>query len=146
MTEFVHLNIGWNANPNAPNPQAAPDGDDLVLGFGLNYFAYENFAAGEKGYIRFQSCTRYRFNSVNDEGWYQGQCRFSKLAPKWGEFYEVIGDFEDQKPVVEWISHATASVHQRNFLFYFRDNTFECSAGDWSIEKSDRNALNRPPS
>jgi hypothetical protein len=26
---------------------------------------------------------------TNDEGWYLGQCRFSKVAPTWGEFYHV---------------------------------------------------------
>lgn len=46
------------------------------------------------GVIRFKNCARYRFGPENDEGWYLGQCRFSGIAPDWGEFYKVNGDLK----------------------------------------------------
>lgn len=145
LTKFVHLNHGWNAEPNAPEPWVEADGDDLVLGFALNSFVYDTFDADDVGYIRFASCARFRFSDVNDEGWYRGQCRFSAAAPAWGEFYEVIGDFKDQAPNIVWTPHAPATGTQRNFLFYFRDSAFEGSAQDWSIDLRARNALKRIP-
>jgi hypothetical protein len=141
LTEFVHLNHGWNADPNAVDPCVEDDGNDLVLGFALNSFGFTAFVKGDRGYIRFHDCSRFRFSSVNDEGWHRGQCRFSALAPKWGEFYEVTGDFKDTANDIVWTFHATASADPRNFLFYFKDNTFECSARDWSFDQADRNAL-----
>lgn len=143
MTTFVQLNHGWNAEPNAPGPRVGGDGDDLVLRFALNAFQFQAFAVDDEGFIRFHACSRYRFSSVNDEGWHRGQCRFSELAPNWGEFYEVIGDFKDDGPGIVWTPHAPATGTQRNFLFYFRDNAFECSAQNWSFDQIDENALRR---
>ena len=142
-TAFIQLNEGWNAQPNAPLPQANVDGDDVVLRFRLNAFSFEMFSREDLGFLRFHACSRYRFTSVNDEGWHRGQCRFSGLAPRWGEFYEVIGDFKDDAPDIVWTDHAAAAEGQRNFLFYFRDETFECSARDWSFDKDQENALLR---
>ncbi len=143
MSNFVHLNHGWNADPNAADPRVEHDGDDAVLSFALNAFEFEAFAKGDMGYLRFHDCSRYRFTHVNDEGWYRGQCRFSGLAPRWGEFYEVTGDFKDTANDIVWTFHAAAAEGQRNFLFYFKDNTFECSARDWSFDQAERNALKR---
>lgn len=80
-TKFDRLNHGWNADPNSPDPRLEVDREDIVLGFGLNSFVYKMFDADDTGYIRFRSCSRYRFSNVNDDGWYRGQCRFSRLAP-----------------------------------------------------------------
>ena len=142
-TAFVQLNQGWNAEPNAPEPRVDLDGDDVVLRFGLNGFQFDAFAPGEQGFLRFHVCSRYRFSSVNDEGWYRGQCRFIGVAPKWGEFCEVTDDFKDDAPSIAWTDHAATADSQRNFLFYFRDNAFECSARDWSFDKNQENALLR---
>ena len=142
-THFIQLNQGWNAEPNAPLPAAEADGDDLVLAFKLNGFAFERFAPGEMGFLRFHRCSRFRIGSVNDEGWYRGQCRFSGLAPKWGEFYEVVGDVKADAPGLGWCPHAPVAGAKRHFLFYFRDETFECTARDWSFDPRPDNALNR---
>ncbi len=145
MTEFFHLNHGWNADPNAPDPRVEQDADDVVLGFALNSFLFSSFSKGDKGFLRFQGCSRYRFSNVNDEGWHRGQCRFSGFAPRWGEFYEVTGDFKDTANDIVWTFHAATAERQRNFLFYFKDSAFECSARDWSFDQADRNALTRIP-
>ncbi|MGB3178199.1 MAG: hypothetical protein WBH14_06765 [Albidovulum sp.] len=84
--------------------------------------------------LGFSGCCRYRFTTVNDEGWYRGQCRFSHIAPDWGEFYEIEGDFMDAVRPENWIELGRAGPGIRNFLFYFRDETFECQAADWCLE------------
>ena len=134
MTTFRQLNDRWNAEPNAPDPRVAVDGRDIVVSFLMNPFQFPQFSSEDVGKLRFTSCHRYRLGATNDEGWYRGQCRFSKIAPKWGEFYEVSGDLRLAECPHDWVEVVPASSGLRHFLFYFRDETFECDAADWSFE------------
>ena len=133
MTSFTKLNIGWNAEPNAPSPQAQVWEHDVVLSFLLNPFQFPQFKQEDVGQLRFRRCSRYRIGSVNDEGWFRGQCRFSKLAPEWGEFYEVSGDLRLSQCPNNWIEVGPAVADQKHFLFYFRDEEFECDAASWTF-------------
>jgi hypothetical protein len=133
-TSFRKLNDGWNAEPNAPAESIEVHGDTVLLDFDLNAFVFKRFAQGDRGRLTFLRCARYRLGSTNDEGWYRGQCRFSKLAPAWGEFYEVTGDLLDDD-VPWWVDVPGATPHsRRRFLFYLRDHTFEVDAQDWKFE------------
>jgi hypothetical protein len=89
---FYQLNEGWNAEPNAPSPAIEIQDEAVVLKFYVNPFKFHDFEEEEIGLLRFVRCERYRLGPTNDEEWYLGQCRFSKIAPKWGEFYAVYGD------------------------------------------------------
>jgi hypothetical protein len=131
MTTFQQLNEGWNAEPNAPEPRVRLEGKDLILWFLLNTFQFPQFALDDVGVLRFTGCQRYRLGPTNDEGWYSGQCRFSKIAPGWGEFYEVSGDLRLDKCPNDWIQLDKSEEPLRHFLFYLRDETFECDASDW---------------
>jgi hypothetical protein len=130
---FRLLNIGWNAEPNAPEPSAEVSGRDALLRFWLNSFRYPRFKADDTGAIRFTRCSRYRLGSTNDEGWYLGQCRYSKIAPAWGKFYELIGPDDVADLPQDWVT-LRGDHAPRHFLFYFRNETFECFAADWVIE------------
>jgi hypothetical protein len=134
MTTFRQLNVGWNAEPNAPDPRIEVDGRDVVVSFLMNPFEFPKFIVEDIGRLRFHSYSRYRLGSTNDEGWYRGQCRFSKIAPKWGEFYEITGDLRLAESPHDWIEVGPASANQHHFLFYFRDETFECDASGWNLE------------
>lgn len=134
MTTFRQLNEGWNAEPNAPDPRVAIEGGDVVVTFFLNPFQFPQFSAEDKGRLRFVSCLRYRLGATNDEGWFRGQCRFTGLAPRWGEFYEVEGDLRLAECPDEWVEVDRAAERSRHFLFYFRDETFECDALDWRFD------------
>ena len=128
-TRFVKLNDGWNAEPNAPTPVVARSGNDVVLEFCLNPFQFKKSSNGDRARLVFRNCWRYRLGGTNDEGWYVGQCRFSEVAPAWGEFYEVQGDLKLESSPEDWVvlgqePHAPA----KHFLFYLRDHTFECDA------------------
>src|SRR5260221_7744404 len=91
-TSFAKLNEDWNAEPNAPYPEIRMEEQTLVLTFYLNPYVFSRFKLGDCGELRFPDCWRYRLGATNDEGWWLRQCRFSLLAPGWGEFYEVTGD------------------------------------------------------
>jgi hypothetical protein len=131
MTAFKKLTVDWNAEPNAPTPQITLWDRDVVLSFYLNSFAFPQFKEGDVGQLRFRNCWRYRFGPTNDEGWRRGQCRFSKIAPGWGEFYEVSGDLLLELCPPDWKEVSWKEDTQKHCLFYFRDGQFECDAESW---------------
>ena len=134
-TRFTKLNVDWNAEPNAPYPKVRTAAQTLVLTFLLNPWEFPQFREGDRGELAFSACWRYRLGATNDEGWWRKQCRFSFLAPAWGEFYEVNGDLRlERLPDDSWVLLADPpSAETRHFLFYFRDETFECDASSWSF-------------
>jgi hypothetical protein len=131
---FKQLNEDWNADPNAPDPRVTVSDTTVRLTFFLNPWAYE---AGEheKGCLTFEHCSIWRLGSTNDEGWYAGQCRYSRVAPEWGEFYELSGEDEMRLDATGWRELAELTSEQRHFLFYLRDQTFECFASAWEFER-----------
>lgn len=141
--QFVKQNRGWNADPNAPEPTTSAENHDVLLRFFLNHWRFKEFKEEEVGILRFRSCSRYRLGPTNDEGWYMGQCRYSGKAPEWGEFYEIAGNDPDRDLPRDWMSVGPTSTNERHFLFYLRDDTFECLAETWEFEQSPRNALLR---
>lgn len=129
---FKQLNDGWNAEPNAPNPKARWDGENLHLSFRPGF--HEPPKVGDiPMVITFLRCARFRFGSVNDEAWYRGQCRFGRTAPAWGEFYEVSGDLLLEQVPGDWNSRAEPTETSKHYLFYFRDEEFECDAEGWRL-------------
>ena len=128
MTSFTRLKDGWNAEPNAPDPKIRVEGTDLVLSFRMNRRQYPEYTEGDVGELRFERCSRHRPGATNDEGWHMGRCRFSGIAPVWGEFYEVSGDLRLGQCPDDWNQLAEPSAASRHFLFYLRDDTFECDA------------------
>jgi len=134
-THFRQLNVDWNAEPNGPDPTAHVDGGTVVLTFLANPFQFPRFADGQVLCLRFKNARRYRLGPTDDEGWLRGRCRFSGEAPAWGEFYEVSGDLKLEQCPNDWRMVDAAQSPDRHFLFYFRDETFECEADDWSLEE-----------
>ncbi len=132
-TTFRKLNTDWNAQPNAPNPTVRVEGNDLVLGFIPNSYVFPEYAKVNLIELVFTDCARYRLGLTNDEGWYRGQCRFSKLAPGWGEFYQVEGDLRLSQVPDKWTElPVEPTAKHRHYLFYLRDHTFECDATGWT--------------
>lgn len=131
---FKRLNESWNAEPNAPNEKVAASGSAVRLTFCLNPWAH---AAEEEetGCLTFHQCTMWRLGPTNDEGWFAGQCRYSKAAPDWGEFYELVGEDDHRFEPADWHKIAPLTAEQRHFLFYLRDNTFECFATEWRFSR-----------
>jgi hypothetical protein len=134
-TGFIKLNADWNAEPNAPHPEVTVMGEDLILEFDPNHFLYPRFSTFPRVRLVFSRIWRYRVGTTNDHEWYSGGGRFSGRAPQWGEFYEVTGDLRLEECQDDWIVITKQSTPQtRHFLFYFRDEEFECDAHTWRFE------------
>ena len=135
---FVLLNDGWNAEPNAPEPEVQVTDSEVTLQFLLNDgppYGFEPRPDG-RGSLTFSGCSEWRLGSTNDEGWYRGQCRYSGIAPAWGEFYEIVGPDPLAHLPTDWKTTNRANAGARHFLFYLRDETFECFADEWSFSRS----------
>lgn len=131
---FEHLNVGWNADPNAPDLNITVNDSDVIIEFYLDAFTYERFSEGDKAKITFCNCFHYRHGIPNDEGFFcYGQSRYKKYGVKWGEFYLVHNsDWKQNFP--DPIRVGTIDDRQQHYLFYFRDETFECIASSYTIE------------
>lgn len=131
---FKRLNVDWNAEPNAPDASVESTGFTVRLSFFLNPWGYKADVE-ERGCLVFERSSAWRLGATNDEGWYRGQCRYSKIAPAWGEFYELLGDDERRVNPSDWHNLGPMTPETRHFLFYLRDNTFECLADEWRLER-----------
>lgn len=132
-TTFIQLNEGWNAEPNAPDPRVEWLGNDLRLTFLMNALKFPQYDEDDVGEIIFSDCVRYKLGTLNDEGWYRGQGHFRDVQHEWGEFFEVHGDLRLEQVPGGWQVRDAAATETMHFLFYFRDNDFECDARSWSL-------------
>jgi hypothetical protein len=89
----------------------------------------------EVGVLPFGDCRSWRLGATNDEGWYSGQCRYSAIAPAWGEFLEIVGPDVLAEQPDDWRTVSMLGNGRRHFLFALRDETFECLAADWSFRR-----------
>ena len=141
LPTFVQLNDGWNAFPNGAEVDLSIRKDVLIARFLPNACKFPEYQNIPTIALIFEGCSKLRITSVNDEGWYRGQCRFSGIAPKWGEFYEILGDTRDHENKTEW--RCAAGTGERHFHFYMRDETLEVKADAWKMEKAAPKVGNR---
>jgi hypothetical protein len=112
-----------------------PRGSSQRIRLRLTFFLRpdENIRDYDRGELFFPNCWGYRLGPTSDEGWERGQCQFRCLATQWGDFYEVKGDLLENR-IDDWIVIGPRSSESgRHFLFYFKDDTFECDAREWSF-------------
>lgn len=132
--EFIKLNQGWNADPNSPQEKVYTENSSVILEFTVNPWVYAGFEEDERARLIFKSCSKYRLGVTNDEGWYQGKCRYGYQAPDWGEFYMVKEPSPIAMPVYDWLN-VGSSASKNHYLFYLRDNTFECTADSYEFQR-----------
>lgn len=131
---FNQLNHGWNAEPNAPDPVVEVQGTTARLSFFLNPYQYQA-GADEVAELTFTGTAKWRLGPTNDEGWHRGQCRYSGVAPRWGHLYEILGEDAVRSAPLDWQSVPSGGSNGRHFLFYLRDETFECMADEWTLQR-----------
>ena len=135
--KYIKLNTNWNADPNAPEPSVTVLGGKVELHFYLNYFVYERFKEGDRGTLKFNNVHKYRLGPTNDEGYYMGQFRYTYSELPWGEFYELPDsnwrtDFPtDNSELIE----LSQLKNPRHFIFFLRDETFECIAEEFEYSE-----------
>lgn len=131
LPTFKRLNEDWNAHPNDASLSLEQKGQTLLTRVKPNHYVYRQYENVPEITVRFEGCALYRVTPINDEGWYRGQCRFSGLAPSWGEFYEISGNTRDNMDPTPWIK--MEGNGSRHFHFYLRDQTLEVKAQDWAL-------------
>ena len=141
-------------DPNAPEPQVSVEASSVSVRFrsyrvvhdkqptgilrALSLFSKRSSKFDKRwGTLRFVGCSRWRWDSTNDHEWYKvdGHGRYSGIAPRWGEFYELSGPDPD-RDAVSWEKIGPETASSRHFLYYFRDETLEFMAEDWSFSTS----------
>ena len=146
-TTFIHLNADWNVDPKAPNPKVKWRGDDLRLRFWMHASPSSDYNEGDRGEIIFKDCSRYRLGWLNEEGFDRQQGRFAGVYHRWGEFYEVSGDLRLDAAPEDWNIRTPNVADRSHYLFYFRNNDFECDARGWTmkiIKAGQASAYRRP--
>ncbi len=115
-------------------PEVTVEESTVTLEFTANGLQFPDFGVDERVRLLFHGARQYRLGPTNDEGWLRGQCRFSLLAPDWGEFYEVLGDVKLNQMPDDWhFISDSLSDKSSHYLFYLRDETFECTATSWEF-------------
>ena len=131
--EFKQLNTDWNAHPNGPDPEVSVIGSNVTISFFLNNYLYNQFKEDDKGVLTFKNCSRYSFNSMNDEGYYMGKYRFKHTALPWGYFY-LLTDADTNFSKEIMLDSSIEKEALNHYIFFFRDNTFECMAEDFELK------------
>lgn len=132
LPTFTRLNVDWNAHPNDVSLNLEQRGQTLLAHMKPNPYVYRQYEKTPQITVSFEGCASYRVTPVNDHGWYSGQCRFSGLAPSWGEFYEISGKTRDELVLTPWIKLEGRGT--RHFHFYLKDETLEVKAQDWTLK------------
>ena len=131
---FIKQNIDWNADPNAPQVKLNVKDNSVSIEFYANYFVYNQFKEGDKLQLTFINCHKYSFNSMNDEGYYMDQYRYSNKELPWGEFYILNTDWKIDFPSDYYlISGVVDERNLKHYIFFFKDNTFECVAERYEL-------------
>ena len=136
---FQQLNDDWNAEGVDPDGQVSVSGSTMRFTFFLGEWgAYTRSEEWETGRLSFENCAMWRRGEPNDEGWFRGQCRYSKvapIAPGYVAFYELIGVDDHRLDPADWHELAPLTPEHQHFLFYMHDETLECFATAWAFER-----------
>ena len=138
---FIIINKGSNAEPNSPMPTIRIEGRTVILSFYLNAFIYDDYEEDDIGILEFYNCRQYRIGSPNEDGFYiYNQSRYKKYGIRWGEFYLVQNsDWQDNFPQPIYIDASLKKDILNHYLFYFKDETFECVSETYSFKVKKNN-------
>jgi len=131
--DYVQITKDWNAHSVSPKIELQVINSNLIMTIIVNDYVFEGFDEGDKASILFKSCSKYSLNTCNDEGYYYGQYRTNPNELPWGGFYEIKSglDREFPEPIVNLTME---NSNKRHFIFFFKDETFECLADDYEID------------
>jgi len=139
--DSIQITKNWNADPVSPEIELKVDGIDLIMDIYLNHFQFDKYQEGDKVKIRFKNCAEYSLNTCNDEGFYYGQYRIKPTELEWGEFYEIKSGLDKILPnPIEKIQNSNSD--RKHFIFFFKDETFECLASDYYLDFYNEKVLN----
>jgi len=135
---WTKLNTTFDAEPNGPQPRVKVCGTSITVQFFLNSYIRDDIEEDDEAELTFHDTLMYRLGPTNDEGFYKGQCRFSATGIKWGEFYELAGSNWQRSFPTDRIVTGPALLEKpdlKHYLYYFRDETFECIAKGYEFQR-----------
>lgn len=135
--DYFQITSDWNAEPVTPEVQLEINGDNLNMEIFVNHLVFDDFEEGDKAKIIFKNCSIYTLNHCNDERYYYGQYRTNSNELPWGEFYEIKSGLERKFPEPITIINKEQEG-KRHYVFFFKDETFECLADDFVLELLDK--------
>lgn len=133
--KYKKLNTNWNADPNSPEPKTKLIDNNLNLSFYSNSFLFDKTNYEDEVTIVFYDVVKYRLGSTNDEGYFRQQFRYTNEQLPWGEFYELYeSNWQNDFPTDEVLIQNFEDIDTlKHFIFFFKDETFECIAKDYNI-------------
>lgn len=140
--DFIQITENWNADPVSPEIELKVDGIDLIMDIYLNHFRFDRYQEGDKVKIRFRNCSEYSLNTCNDEGYYYGQYRTNPNELPWGEFYEIKRGLDRNMPNPV-VKTQNDNSNRKHFIFFFKDETFECLASEYYLDFYNEKVLNQ---
>jgi hypothetical protein len=138
--KYIKLNKNWNAQPNVPQPYVTKTDEGIDLTFFLNPLLFQHIDEDDKGTLKFLDVYAYRLGATGEEGYNRGEFRYKNAQLPWGEFYELLGsnwknDFPDDKQI---INEKANKSKLRHFIFFLKEETFECLAIDYQYAFVDK--------
>jgi hypothetical protein len=138
--KYIKLNKNWNAQPNVPQPYVTDTDEGIDLTFFLNPLLFQHIDEDDKGTLKFLDVYAYRLGATGEEGYNRGEFRYKNAQLPWGEFYELLGsnwknDFPDDKQI---INEKANKSKLRHFIFFLKEETFECLAIDYQYAFVDK--------
>ncbi len=124
--DFIKLNDGWDAEPNAPGLNIVLNNNDVVIVFLLDDEV-------TKLQIVFSNCFQYRIGKPNMDDFYLRKSKFNQYGIEWGNFY-LINNSNWREEFPEAIKVGGNDRDLKHFIYYFRDETFECIASSYNVE------------
>ncbi|MCZ4408228.1 hypothetical protein O3Q51_05380 [Cryomorphaceae bacterium 1068] len=133
--KYTKLNRNWNADPGAPDLKVSPIDGGIQLSFVLDPKGFEHIDEGEMGKVLLDRVYAYTLDPTDQNVYVDGNFRFQNDQLPWGEFYELPNinwkDFPEDKKVLD---DQIDKKELRHFIFFFRDQIFECLAMDCSFK------------
>tara|TARA_R110002012_G_scaffold6480_7_gene30056 strand:- start:140951 stop:141769 length:819 start_codon:yes stop_codon:yes gene_type:complete len=134
--DYFRITGDWNADPVSPEIHLEIDKNNLTMEIFVNHLVFDDFEKADKAKITFKNCSIYSLNGCNDEGYYYGQYRINSNELPWGEFYEIKSGIDRKFP--EPITRINDELEgKRHYIFFFKDETFECLADHFKLELHD---------
>ncbi|RKN80274.1 hypothetical protein [Ulvibacterium marinum] len=135
---YIKLNLEYDAEPNAPSPEISINDSTLNLKFLLNPFLWDNVEDDEQAELLFYNAIKYRLGGPGSDN-FKDYRYYDEGIDNYG-FYQIKrSDWKKDFPIDEKIISKNPIGKKDNFkhyVFFFRDNTFECVAEDFKFVKT----------
>ena len=137
---YIKLNLDFDAEPNAPSPEISINDSTLILKFLLNPFLWDDVEDDEQAELRFNDVLKYRFGGPGSDNFSDFRY-YDKGIDNYGFYQLKNSNWTKDFPLDEKVISKEPNSSNDNFkhyVFFFRDNTFECIAEGFKFVRTDK--------